>query len=114
MKLQLFGKDKYIHFGVCLAIAYVARVVFGWMSVPVIVAALIGFCCAMCTGIGKEYGDKLAPGNKWDWYDIIADALGALIGCFGGIIPVIIFALNYLVIRYYTKLQAHCTGKLKN
>ena len=70
MKLQLFGKDKYIHFGVCLAIAYVARVVFGWMSVPVIVAALIGFCCAMCTGIGKEYGDKLAPGNKWDWYDI--------------------------------------------
>ena len=31
-------------------------------------------------GVGKEYGDKCAPGNKWDWYDIAADMAGAVIG----------------------------------
>ncbi len=27
-------------------------------------------------GIGKEYGDSQASGNKWDWTDIVADILG--------------------------------------
>ena len=27
-------------------------------------------------GIGKEYGDSQASGDKWDWTDIAADILG--------------------------------------
>lgn len=27
-------------------------------------------------GIGKEYGDSQASGNRWDWTDIGADLLG--------------------------------------
>ena len=27
-------------------------------------------------GIGKEYGDSQASGNKWDMTDIVADILG--------------------------------------
>lgn len=30
--------------------------------------------------LGKEYGDSKAPGNKWDWYDILADAIGIVTG----------------------------------
>ena len=31
-------------------------------------------------GLGKEYGDKYAAGNRWDWTDIAADALGITTG----------------------------------
>ena len=39
-----------------------------------------GFISAMGAGLGKEYGDKINPYNKWDWYDVLADFLGALAG----------------------------------
>lgn len=29
-------------------------------------------------GLGKEYGDSKATGNRWDWWDILADAIGIL------------------------------------
>lgn len=31
-------------------------------------------------GLGKEVGDMLSPGNKWDWTDILADILGLAAG----------------------------------
>lgn len=31
-------------------------------------------------GVGKEYGDKCAPGNKWDWSDITMDMVGSAVG----------------------------------
>lgn len=30
--------------------------------------------------LGKEYGDSQSPGNRWDWWDIAADAVGIAIG----------------------------------
>lgn len=42
----------------------------------------IGLAVGLAVGLslGKEYGDSKAPGNKWDWYDILADAIGIVIG----------------------------------
>jgi len=31
-------------------------------------------------GLGKEYGDSKAKGNKWDWWDIVADVIGIGVG----------------------------------
>ena len=42
--------------------------------------ALAGFCGGLAAGIGKEYGDECAKGNYWDWKDIAADCIGALVG----------------------------------
>ena len=42
--------------------------------------ALAGFCGGLAAGIGKEYGDECAEGNEWDWQDIAADCIGALVG----------------------------------
>ena len=39
-----------------------------------------GVACALAMGIGKEYGDECAEGNNWDWDDIAADIVGAIIG----------------------------------
>ena len=39
-----------------------------------------GLACALAMGIGKEYGDECAEGNNWDWDDIAADIVGAIIG----------------------------------
>ena len=55
-------KDKILHFAVCL------------------IAAIIHPMLAIGLAIGKEYGDSKAPGNKWDWWDILADAIGIAVG----------------------------------
>ena len=39
-----------------------------------------GVACALAMGIGKEYGDECAEGNNWDWADLAADVVGAIIG----------------------------------
>lgn len=77
MKIQ---QDHFKHFGVCLVVALTASAVeagFGasyWQSY---IAAIIA---GGAIGVGKEYGDKCAPGNKWDWNDIVADMVGAIVG----------------------------------
>lgn len=38
----------------------------------------------LAIGVGKEYGDKCAVGNRWDWLDIMADAIGSLMGSTAG------------------------------
>ncbi len=47
---------------------------------PWIQVSVISFAIAMAAGSGKEYGDKGNPSNHWCWYDIIADAIGAMAG----------------------------------
>ena len=39
-----------------------------------------GFTSALAMGIGKEYGDECAEGNKWDWSDVLHDVLGGIVG----------------------------------
>lgn len=40
----------------------------------------LGIGLAVGLSLGKEYGDSKAPGNKWDWYDILTDAIGIVTG----------------------------------
>ena len=46
-----------------------------------------GFLGGLAAGIGKEYGDECCENNKWDWQDIAADCIGALVG--GGLAAII-------------------------
>ena len=71
------GKDKIQHFSVCFIIS--------------VTAGFDGALLATGLSIGKEYGDSKAPGNHWDWMDIIADAAGILSGCI----------IHYLAIRVW-------------
>lgn len=64
-------KDKALHFRLC----GFATLVTG---LPAGIVAGILFGAGL--GIGKEYGDSKAPGNKWSWGDIGADALGIAAG----------------------------------
>ena len=70
--LQMWKRldDKAKHFIVCFFAAFVT----GILSVPAGAGAAVGL------GIGKEYGDSKATGNRWDWLDLIADLLGAALG----------------------------------
>ena len=60
-KLTGIRPDLFLHFGACFIPS-----LFG----------LYGVAFALGLGIGKEYGDSQAIGNKWEWIDILADVLG--------------------------------------
>ena len=72
-----WNKDHWKHFIIC------ALATFGSFAVY---ATFLPFwhVFSMCPllgiglGIGKEYGDSQASGNKWDWTDILADVLGIM------------------------------------
>ena len=59
---MLLHKDKLYHFGICLIVSIFQP----WLAVGL--------------ALGKEYGDSKAIGNKWDWGDILSDALGIILG----------------------------------
>ena len=63
MKIQ---KDKKLHFAVNFACS--------------VIGGIYGILFGLGASLGKEYGDSKAVGNKWDWYDIIADIDGLIIG----------------------------------
>lgn len=63
------GKDKFLHFGVNVALA-----LFGIWYYSLGIGLSIG------ASIGKEYGDSKASGNCWSWGDILADMLGMGVG----------------------------------
>ena len=70
-----WNKDHTKHFIICT---------IATLAVFAVYATFLPFwhVFAMCPllgiglGIGKEYGDSQAFGNKWDWTDIGADLLG--------------------------------------
>lgn len=56
------GKDKALHFGVCLVLAVICP----------IVAAVVA--------VAKEVHDDGTEGNHWCWKDIVADVAGIVLG----------------------------------
>ncbi len=58
-------KDKVLNFGVNLVLAMTGFISY-WLA--------LGLCVG--ASLGKEYGDSKAQGNRWDWWDIVADMLG--------------------------------------
>ena len=72
-------RDKLLHFICCYIVSAIMAVINGLCGI-ILVGMINSFACGIAIGVGKEYGDSKAKGNKWDWKDIIADAIGALLG----------------------------------
>lgn len=72
--------DKKLHFGCSFLIGAVAGLAANALGMTWMQALYSGAGISAATGFGKEYGDKVSPGNHWDWYDVLADAVGALLG----------------------------------
>ena len=72
-------RDKLLHFICCFIVSAIMAVINGLYGI-ILVGMINSFACGIAIGVGKEYGDSKAKGNKWDWKDIIADAIGALLG----------------------------------
>lgn len=56
------GKDKVWHFGISLALAVICPVV------------------AIVAAVGKEVYDRRSCAGHWCWKDILADAVGVVLG----------------------------------
>lgn len=82
MKLQ---NDKIQHFAVCFLVAAIVAIIVAFISKNAPAAMFAGASSGMALGVGKEYGDEKAVENFWDWKDINADALGAIVGCCVGL-----------------------------
>lgn len=67
--------DKILHLLMCYVI------VFTFMSFG---HPFIGLIVALVLGIGKEIYDKISS-NKWDWYDLLADLSGMVLGILFGL-----------------------------
>lgn len=72
--------DKKKHFGYSFIIAFLCGLIAWGIRMNPLEIFYSGFGIAMAAGVGKEYGDKLSPSNRWDWYDVLADTLGSLAG----------------------------------
>ena len=59
--------------------AILVAVFFGIISHSYI-SVLTAFVASICLAVGKEVGYYYNPNSKWDWLDLAAGALGALIG----------------------------------
>ena len=74
MKIQ---NDKILHALVCAG-ATLISFLYMRMFFPFGPAITASWLFPMGLGLGKEYGDSKASGNAWDWWDIVADAVGTL------------------------------------
>ena len=77
MKIQ---QDHLKHFGVCLVVAFLASSIEAGCGASFSQSFVAGIIAGGAIGVGKEYGDHCAPENKWDWSDITADVIGAVVG----------------------------------
>lgn len=69
------SEDHKKHFIIC---AIATLLAFG-LYAPFLPFWHVFLMCPMLglgLGIGKEYGDSQASGNRWDWKDMVADILG--------------------------------------
>ncbi len=72
--------DKIKHLSACFMVSTTAAVIESVSGANYWQSFLAGMTAGLAIGVGKEYGDKCAVGNRWNWLDIMADAIGSLMG----------------------------------
>lgn len=72
--------DKIKHAAACFTVSATAAVIESVSGATYWQSFLAGMTAGLAIGVGKEYGDSCAVGNRWDWLDIMADAIGSLFG----------------------------------
>lgn len=78
------AKDKIKHFCACAVVSCTTAAIESLSGVGMGCAFIAGLIAGVAIGVGKEYGDHCADGNKWDWEDIAADSLGSIVGAIVG------------------------------
>lgn len=71
--------DLMKHFGAGMLIAVIIGIIAfcthgNWLNI-----LLTSALCGVIANLAKEYADR-AHGCKWDWYDVLAGAIGAAAG----------------------------------
>ena len=72
------ARDKVLHFAACAIVAVVGALIAKAMGAPAVAGIAAATYAGLAAGLGKEYGDRCALGNHWDWLDVAADMAGAL------------------------------------
>lgn len=80
--MDRIGLDKVLHFAVGMVIAIVAMMGVYYLTNDRLASQLAGFLVAMAVGVGKELYDRKRTG--FDWQDLLADGVGAVVGVMMG------------------------------
>lgn len=78
--------DKVQHFAICAIAAMCMMILMRIICALPAVAFVSATISSIALGVGKEYGDHCNPYSNWDWYDLLADTIGALVGSAIGLI----------------------------
>ena len=76
----MIAQDKIKHFFACSVVAFAAACIEAICGGHYLASSLAGLLAGAAIGVGKEYGDHCSPGNCWDWFDILADLAGSIVG----------------------------------
>lgn len=79
--------DKKQHVIACGLIAFTVAVMVSLITHNYMGGVIAGVSSGLSAGFAKEYGDKQCSKNRWDWQDIIADAVGSIFGALIGATP---------------------------
>ena len=80
-----FGKDKYMHMGVSAIVSGVIASIIMISTQNILLAFGISFIVTMLGGLFKEFWNmKRKNGTGFSKEDMIANAIGAIGGSFGG------------------------------
>ena len=84
MGLNFKQQDKIMHIIFAMLCAFICSALIAHTTTTPLPAILGGWLCGVVGGLGKEYGDFKNPNNTWSWSDVLANIIGATIGCMGG------------------------------
>ena len=91
--------DKVLHFIVSLILAilastFIANAIYNLMpdnpGARTATAYGAALFVTLAIGVCKELGDRKQAGNHFCWYDLAADAIGAVLGSFGAFVSYLI------------------------
>ena len=77
--LDKIGRDKLLHLAACATVAATVKWAAVAVGLPLWGAAVTGAAVALAAGTLKEWDDALR-GGEFDRHDLVADAVGALLG----------------------------------